>query len=65
MTLLSPGDQFPTRAATLSGGDTLSPPDALASGFGVVLHLPEHGDAGAPDSRHRGLALAMPVPSKL
>jgi peroxiredoxin len=37
MTLLSPGDQFPTLAVTLPGGDTLSLPDALAGGFGVVL----------------------------
>src|ERR1700691_5894785 len=37
MTLLSPGDQFPTLAVTLPGGDTLSLPDACAGGFGVVL----------------------------
>jgi peroxiredoxin len=37
MTLLNPGDPFPTLAVTLPGGDTISVPDALADGFGVVL----------------------------
>jgi peroxiredoxin len=37
MTLLNPGDQFPTLTVTLPGGDTLSLPDTLAGGFGVVL----------------------------
>jgi len=37
MTLLNPGDPFPTLAVTLPGGDTLSLPDTLAGGFGVVL----------------------------
>ncbi len=37
MTLLNPGDQFPTLTVALPGGDTLSLPDALAGGFGVVL----------------------------
>ena len=37
MVLLHPGDHFPTLAVPLSGGDTLSLPDALAGGFGVVL----------------------------
>jgi peroxiredoxin len=37
VTLLNPGDQFPTLAVTLPGGDTLALPDALAGGFGVVL----------------------------
>jgi peroxiredoxin len=37
MTSLNPGDQFPALNLTLPGGDTLSLPDALAGGFGVVL----------------------------
>ena len=37
MTLLHPGDRFPTLAVALPGGETLSLPDALAGGFGVVL----------------------------
>ena len=37
MTLLDPGDRFPTLSVPLSGGDTLLLPDALAGGFGVVL----------------------------
>ena len=37
MILLHPGDRFPTLAVPLSGGDTMSVPDALAGGFGVVL----------------------------
>jgi peroxiredoxin len=37
MTLLNPGDRFPTLTVALPGGDTLSLPDALAGGFGVVL----------------------------
>ncbi len=37
MTLLQPGDRFPTLTVALPGGETLSLPDALAGGFGVVL----------------------------
>jgi peroxiredoxin len=37
MTLLHPRDRFPTLTVPLSGGDTISLPDALAGGFGVVL----------------------------
>jgi peroxiredoxin len=37
MTLLHPGDRFPTLNVPLAGGETLSLPDALAGGFGVVL----------------------------
>jgi thiol-disulfide isomerase/thioredoxin len=37
VTLLHPGDRFPTFTVALPGGETLSLPDALAGGFGVVL----------------------------
>ena len=37
MTLLNPGDQFPTLTVSLPDGDILDLPDALAGGFGVVL----------------------------
>jgi peroxiredoxin len=37
MTLLHPGDRFPTLSVALPAGETLSLPDALAGGFGVVL----------------------------
>jgi peroxiredoxin len=37
MTLLHPGDHFPTLNVPLPGGETLSLPDALSGGFGVVL----------------------------
>jgi peroxiredoxin len=37
MTSLSPGDRFPTLDVSLPGGETLSLPDALTGGFGVVL----------------------------
>jgi peroxiredoxin len=37
MTLLHPGDRFPTLNVALPGGDALVVPDALAGGFGVVL----------------------------
>lgn len=37
MTLLHPGDQFPTLSVPLTGGGTLVLPDALAGGYGVVL----------------------------
>jgi peroxiredoxin len=37
VTLLKPGDQFPTLDLTLSGGGNLALPGALAGGFGVVL----------------------------
>ncbi len=37
MTLLSPGDRFPTLDVSLPGGETLSLPDALTGGFRVVL----------------------------
>jgi peroxiredoxin len=37
MTLLQPGDRFPTLSVALPAGVTLSLPDALAGGFGVVL----------------------------
>jgi peroxiredoxin len=37
MTLLHPSDRFPTLSVPLPGGGTLSLPDALAGGFGVVL----------------------------
>jgi peroxiredoxin len=37
MTLLQPGDRLPTLTVALPGGETLSLPDALAGGFGVVL----------------------------
>lgn len=37
MTLLHPGDRFPTLNVPLAGGEILSLPDALAGGFGVVL----------------------------
>jgi peroxiredoxin len=37
MTLLKPGDRFPSLPLTLPGGGTLALPGALAGGFGVVL----------------------------
>ena len=37
MTLLHPGDRFPTLTVSLTGGGTLDLPDDLAGGFGVVL----------------------------
>jgi peroxiredoxin len=37
MTLLHPGDRFPTLNVPLPGGENLSLPDALSGGFGVVL----------------------------
>jgi peroxiredoxin len=37
MTLLSPGDQFPSLSVLPAGGDSLQLPDALAGQFGVVL----------------------------
>ena len=37
MTLLHPGDRFPTINVPLAGSETLSLPEALAGGFGVVL----------------------------
>jgi peroxiredoxin len=37
MTLLNPGDRFPSMPLTPPGGGTLTVPDALAGGFGVVL----------------------------
>jgi peroxiredoxin len=37
MTLLNPGDSFPQLTVTVPGSDTLSLPDALSGGFGVVL----------------------------
>jgi peroxiredoxin len=37
MTLLNPGDSFPELTVTVPGGDTITLPDALAGGFGVVL----------------------------
>src|SRR6202789_1262964 len=37
MSLLHPGDRFPTLTVALPGGETLSLPNALAGGFGVVL----------------------------
>ena len=37
MTLLHPGDRFPTLTVALPGKETLSLPDALTGSFGVVL----------------------------
>jgi peroxiredoxin len=37
MTLLNPGDSFPELTVTVPGGATITLPDALAGGFGVVL----------------------------
>ena len=37
MALLNPGDTFPRLTLNLPGGDTLTLPDALAGGYGVVL----------------------------
>ena len=37
MTLLDPGDRFPTLSVALVGGNTISLPNALAGNFGVVL----------------------------
>jgi peroxiredoxin len=37
MTLLNTGDQFPALPLTLTGGETLTLPGALAGSFGVVL----------------------------
>jgi peroxiredoxin len=37
MTLLNPGDSFPELTVTVPGGGTLTLPDALTGGFGVVL----------------------------
>jgi peroxiredoxin len=37
MTLLGPGDTFPTITVPRAGGGTISIPDDLAGGFGVVL----------------------------
>jgi peroxiredoxin len=36
-TLLNPGDQFPPVTVMLTGGNSLTLPEALAGGFGVVL----------------------------
>ena len=38
MTVLQPGDPFPSLTVTLPGGRTLRLPDALAGRFGVVLY---------------------------
>ena len=37
MTLLHPGDRFPTLTVPLTGGGTVALPDELAGSFGVVL----------------------------
>lgn len=37
MTLLHPGDRFPTFTVSLTGGGTLVLPDDIANSFGVVL----------------------------
>ena len=37
MTMLNPGDDFPTLDIALPRGDTLALPGALAGGFGVIL----------------------------
>jgi peroxiredoxin len=37
VTLLHPGDRFPTLTVTVTGGSTLVLPDDLAGSFGVVL----------------------------
>lgn len=37
MTLLNSGDRFPALRLALTGGGTLTLPDALAGGFGLVL----------------------------
>ncbi|HEX5120075.1 MAG TPA: peroxiredoxin family protein [Pseudonocardiaceae bacterium] len=37
MPLLQPGDKFPQLSVSVSGGGTLSVPDAFAGGFGVAL----------------------------
>jgi peroxiredoxin len=37
MTLLGPGDTFPTIAVPRAGGGTITLPDDMAGGFGVVL----------------------------
>ncbi|MDT4934477.1 MAG: hypothetical protein QOK11_2369 [Pseudonocardiales bacterium] len=37
MTLLAPGDSFPTLAVSRPGGETLTLPDAVGGSFGVVL----------------------------
>ncbi len=37
MTLLNPGDEFPSLTMSLLGGDRLALPDALAGDFGIVL----------------------------
>src|SRR5580704_9203243 len=37
MTLLNPGDEFPSLTLSLLGGHHLALPDALAGDFGVVL----------------------------
>jgi peroxiredoxin len=37
MTLLNPGDPFPTLTVTAPGGPTLTLPDAFDGGYGVVL----------------------------
>jgi peroxiredoxin len=37
MTLLNTGDSFPELTVTVPGSDTLTLPDALSGGFGVVL----------------------------
>jgi peroxiredoxin len=37
MPLLQPGDTFPQLSLSVSGGGTVTVPDALAGGFGVVL----------------------------
>src|SRR5437773_8301877 len=38
MTVLQPGDRFPSLTVALRGGRTLRLPDALAGRFGVVLY---------------------------
>src|ERR1700747_2863683 len=38
ITVLQPGDQFPSLTVSLPGGRTLRLPDALAGRFGVVLY---------------------------
>ena len=38
MTVLQPGDPFPSLTVALPGGRTLRLPDALTGRFGVVLY---------------------------
>ena len=76
MTLLHPGGRFPTLSVALPAGETLSLPDALAGGFGVVLFyrgawcpycniaLSAYQDQLLPQLTERGIRLLAISPQK-